>query len=291
MTTEQYRVFYQVAENGSISKAARALFVSQPAVTKSIKLLEKELGVHLFIRTSKGVELTREGSMLYGYVKEAFDQLEQGEKRVRQLMDKEAGSVRIGISNILCKYYFLPYLEMFHEKYPKIKIQIVNRTSPETMLLLESGKIDFAIISEVRSDKQYQYHHLMNIQDTFVAKERPPKSPMKANDLMDYPLLLLEKNNATRQYVEDYFLNQQVQLNADIEISSMEFLIEFAKIGLGVAAVIGTFVDDEIEQGSLYEWKIEPALPKRSVGLLHKRGENFSIASKTFIEFMLDSRS
>lgn len=288
MTTEQYKVFYQVAESGSISRAARALFVSQPAVTKSIKILENELDVTLFIRNPKGVTLTREGEILYDYVKEAFEQLEQGEKRIKQLKDNEFGSIRIGISNILCKYYFIPYLKVFHEKYPKLKIEIVNRTSPETLELLETGKIDCAIISDVGGKNIYAYNSLMQIQDTFVAKTKPPKEVMSIKDLEEYPLLLLEKKNATRASFDEHFMNHQVNVNVDIEISSMEFLIEFAKIGLGVSAVIGNFVEEELREGALYEWRIDPMMPTRTIGLLYKSGEPLSIATKTFIEFMIE---
>jgi len=286
MTTEQYRVFFQVAESGSISRAAKALFVSQPAVTKSIKTLEKELDVILFIRTSKGVTLTREGEVLFDYVEVAFDQLSQGEKRIKELKNNDFGSIRIGISNILCKYYFIPYLKLFHETYPKLKIEIVNRTSPETLELLEVGRIDCAIISDVGNKSLYNYQHLMEIQDTFVSKDKSPSEVLEIKELENHPLLLLEKKNATRASFDEHFVEHQVNVHVDIEISSMEFLIEFAKIGLGVSAVIKDFVQDELDKESLYEWPINPMLPKRSVGLLYKKGEPLSIALKTFIDFM-----
>lgn len=290
MTAEQYRVFYHVVESKSISRAAKVLYVSQPAVTKSIKTLESELGVILFIRTAKGVTLTNEGEILFTYVKEAFEQLEQGEKRIRQLKDRAFGSVRIGISNILCKYYFIPFLKLFHEAYPGIKIEIINRTSPETLDLLESGRIDCAIISDAGISGNYSFEHLMDIQDTFVAKTPPYLPVIPIKQLENYPILLLEKKNATRKNYDEHFLENQVNVNVDIEISSMEFLIEFAKIGLGVSAVIGDFVQEELKSQALYEWKIEPELPKRSVGILYKNGDGLSIASKTFIRYMTEQK-
>lgn len=289
MTTEQYKVFYQVSESGSISKAAKALFVSQPAVTKSIKTLEKELDVILFLRNAKGVTLTREGEILYEYVKVAFDQLEQGEKRIKQLKNNDFGSVRIGISNILCKYYFIPFLKSFHEQYPKLKIEIVNRTSPETLELLEAGRIDCAIISEIGSKNLHNYNELMEIQDIFVSKEKPATDIVELKELEKYPLLLLEKKNATRASFDEFFVENHINVNVEIEISSMEFLVEFAKIGLGISAVIKEFVSVELENESLYQWKTEPKLPKRNIGLLYKKGEPLSIASKTFINFMTKS--
>jgi len=291
MTAEQYRVFYHVVESKSISKAAKVLYVSQPAVTKSIKTLESELGVILFVRTAKGVTLTNEGEILFTYVKEAFEQLAQGEKRIRQLKDRAYGSVRIGISNILCKYYFIPYLKTFHEKFPGIKIEIVNRTSPETLDLLEAGRIDCAIISDTGITNTYSYEQLMDIQDTFVAKNKPPQEFLPLKELENYPILLLEKKNATRKNYDEHFLENQVNVNVDIEISSMEFLIEFAKIGLGVSAVIGDFIQDELNNQTLYEWKVEPKLPKRSIGILYKSGDGLSIATKTFIKYMKEKNA
>lgn len=287
MLTKNYYVFYKVVENGSISKAARALYISQPAVSKVIKVMEKELGLLLFIRTAKGVTLTEEGKMLYEYVALAFAQFEEGERVVKRLLDRSYGSVRIGISNTLCKYYFLPHLEVFHEEFPELKIHIVNRTSTETLKLLEEGIIDCAITSELTNEKKLVYKELMGIQDIFVSREKPPKGIIQLKDLENHPMLLLERKNATREHLESFLLANQIRLNIDIEISSMEFLVEFARIGLGVASVIGNFVQKELEEKSLYEWRTEPNIPKRSIGLLYSNETATSLACQTFVKFMI----
>ncbi len=113
---------------------------------------------------------------------------------------------------------------------------------------MNRGKIDCAIISEVGDRQRYKYYELMTIQDTFVAKIKPPKPALSIKDLEEYPLLLLEKKNSTRQHYDEHFVENQGNVNVDIEISSMEFLIEFAKIGLGVSAVIYDFVQKELEE-------------------------------------------
>lgn len=290
MTTEYYRIFYHVATIGSISGAGRSLFVTQPAVSKAIKNLETELGVVLFRRQPRGVELTSEGQVLFDHVAQAFKQFEEGEKLIKQLRDRSYGAIRIGISNTLCKYYFMPHLNAFHQVYPHLKIEIVNRTSTETIKHLEDGLLDCAIISEMFMDTEFHYEKLMTIQDIFVARRKAPKPVMQLKDLELESMLLLEKKNATREHLEEFLKKNAVQLNVDIEISSMEFLVEFAKIGLGVASVIGNFVREELTHGELYEWPINPSVPKRSIGLLYQKGEGRSIASQTFIDFMLDRK-
>ncbi len=288
---ETYYVFYIVAEYGNISKAAKKLFVSQPAVTKSIKNLEENLGIKLFNRNSKGVLLTEEGKVLYEYVKNAYIQIEKGEKIVKQLKNKSKGVVRIGISNTLCKYYFMPFLKGFHEKYPDIKIEITNRVTLETLELLEKGSLDCAIVSKVEGvSSNLKFEELLKIQDIFVSKEKPIKSVFPLEDLKKFPMLFLEKKNATRKYIDEYLLKNNVDLEIDIEISSMEFLVEFAKIGLGVASVIENFVIEELEKKELYKWEIEPAIEPRFIGLWYNEKTNLSIASQTFIDFMKNKK-
>jgi len=290
MTAEVYRVFYHVAECGSISKAASVLYVTQPAVSKAIKNLEEDLGVVLFKRLSRGVELTVEGRVLFGHVQQAFIQLNEGEKLIRQLKDRTYGAIRIGISTTLCKYYFLPHLKAFHQVYPNLKIEIVNRTSTETVKLLEEGRLDCAIISELPADDHFVYEKLMAIQDIFVSKRPAPRQGMGLEDLGNEAMLLLEKKNATREHLDRFLLQESVHLNVDIEISSMEFLVEFAKIGLGVASVIEAFVQEELKEGSLYHWPVLPKVPERSIGLMFLATRSHSIACQTFIQFMLDRK-
>lgn len=283
---EQYYNFYMVAEYGSISKAAERLFVSQPAVTKSIKNLENSLGVILFHRTSKGVTLTGEGKILYEHVKLAFTEIHQGEKLIKKLKDKSLGVVRIGISNTLCKYYFMPYLKKFHELYPNIKIEITNRVTLETLEHLEKGLLDCAIVSRLSDEKRFHFEELMVIQDIFVAKDKAPKESMTLQELEEYPMLFLEKKNATRKYIDEYLIKNSANLQIDIEISSMEFLVEFAKIGLGVASVIENFIEDDLKEEVLHKWNINPPIKPRSIGLIYNEKTNLSIASQTFIDFM-----
>lgn len=286
--TELYKVFYYVAQYSNISKAAKAMFISQPAVSKSIKKLENLTGCTLFIRSSKGVSLTTEGEILFNYVESAFKSLENGEKIIEKLHNKQAGIVKVGISNTLCKYYFLPHLHSFHALYPHIKIQIVNRPSPETYQLLDAGKIDFGIISipDVRLD--YRYISLMRIQDVFVANDKyyPSNSTLGVDDLRSFSIMMMEKGNQTRIYIDDFLEENGVKLTPEIEIGSMDFLIEFAKIGIGAACVIKEFVQDELVAGTLKQLSIMPEPKPREIGLVLKKNIPLSIAAKAFLDLL-----
>ena len=142
---ELYRVFYQVASAGRITDAAQKLHISQPAVSQSLKSLETQLGMTLFNRTSKGVTLTKEGEILFGYVARGYEQFMLGEAQLERMQNLEIGEVRIGASDMTLRFFLLPFLEAFHEKYPDIKVIVTNGPTPETLNSLENGKIDFVL--------------------------------------------------------------------------------------------------------------------------------------------------
>ncbi len=288
MSLGVYQVFYEVGQCGSITRAAEKLFISQPAVSKTIRLLERNVGFPLFIRLAKGVELTGEGQILFRYVKNAMEQISAGEQMALHLRKLDAGVVRIGISHTLCRHWFLPWLRLFHDAYPQLRIQVFNRTSPETANMLYGGEIDFGIVSQPWKVAEGNFQPLTTIQDVFVTnrKDQVPENPIPLRDIVQYPLMLLERENTSRQQMDRYFAAQGVTLKAEIEISSMDFLIEFAKIGLGVAAVIRSFVRQELEEGTLFEIPVDPAPLPRRVGILTHGDLPLSHAARAFIRFL-----
>ena len=144
---ELYRVFYTVANNGNITAAAEELNITQPAISKSIKKLEDQLGGQLFVRTKRGVVLTQEGKEFYKYIKNAMEYIANGESKFTELINLETGCIKIGISTTLTKEFLLPYLEKFHTSYPNIDIQIITNMSSELFPKLRNGLIDIIILN------------------------------------------------------------------------------------------------------------------------------------------------
>ena len=288
---ELYRIFHIVTQCGTVSAAAQALHVSQPAVTKSVKKLEDLIGCTLFHRSSKGVRLTSEGRILHDYVANGFEHLQNGERVLKKIRNRGQGLVKVGISSILCRHIFIPHLEAFHKKYPGIRIAIVNRTSPETLKMLEQGHIDFGIISIPIDCSRFSFHELMTIQDIFVAGRQYPElqNSQSLTALARYPLMMLEKENVTREYIDDYLVGNNASLQPEIEVSSLEFLAEFARIGLGIAAVIRNFVREELGRGLLYEIPVTPAIPPRKIGVVTPKNLSLSIAAEAFIDTVKQS--
>ena len=130
---ELYRIFRTVAEEESISAAAKTLFISQSAVSQSIHQLEEQLQVRLFSRQPRGVTLTGEGRVLYDYVRSAISLIETGEEKVQQTRELMMGELVIGASDTVTRSLLLPYLQRFHERYPAIRLKVLNGTSYEAL--------------------------------------------------------------------------------------------------------------------------------------------------------------
>ncbi len=286
-----YRIFHTVATHGNISKAAKELYISQPAISKAISKLEENLQVTLFIRSSRGVTLTEEGQLLFKHTATAFLAISQGEETIKQMNDLGIGHIRIGVSTTLCKYLLLPYLKHFIEKYPHIKITIECQSTFHTLKALEDGAIDIGLIGQTDHMKELDFHPIQEIEDIFVATNMYLDN-LKVREGADQKdifstanLMLLDKENITRVYIDDYFKKNEIETNQILEISNMDLLIEFAKISLGVACVIKEFVLDDIKKGSLTQLPLDVSVPKRQVGFVYSTHGYLSDSVHKFIDF------
>ena len=285
-----YRIFYTVAKTGNISQAAKELYISQPAISKSIQKLEESMNCELFRRSSRGVSLTEEGELLYSHVKVAFETLALGEDRLRNSIELGVGHLKIGVSSTLCKYMLLPYLKEFIKLYPHINISITCQSTNDTLKLLEENKIDVGLIGKPESLKNIDFYYLAEIKDIFVATKdylRNLKARGVKEDriLQSSTIMLLDKNNMTRQYIDDYLQENHIVVQDSIDISSMDLLIEFAKISVGVACVIREFVKKELADGSLIEIPLGFPIHKREVGFAYKKSVKPSKSLELFVDF------
>ncbi|MEY8352328.1 LysR family transcriptional regulator [Lachnospiraceae bacterium 54-53] len=286
----QYKIFYEVAKAGNISRAAKELYISQPAISKSISKLEDSLEVSLFTRNSRGVQLTEEGKLLFLHTKAAFEALGRGEQELKRVKDFNIGHLRIGVSNTLCKYILLPYLKGFIDKYPHIKITIESQSTSHTVSMLEQQRIDLGLIAEPSNRRPLLFTPVMEIQDIFVATKSYLdnlylREGRDADLFQTGNILLLDKNNMTRKYIDEYLNEKQIVPNQLLEVTTMDLLIEFAKIGLGIGCVIREFVQEDLDSGALVQIPMESAIRKRTVGFAYNPG-GISTAMENFFEAM-----
>lgn len=295
-----YHIFYTTASQGSISGAARKLFISQPAVSKAIARLEEEMGTQLFCRTAKGVALTESGDILYHQLETAFQAIRYAERQIQNNEALGAGSLSIGVSTTLCKYVLLPYLQKFIQNNPNIKVSISCQSTYETLAALENGSLDIGLVGETQRPGNLLFQPLRTISDVFVATQdylnQLAQKTVQGNSSHDLScfsekelfsnatLLLLHKNNITRQYVEQYMILRDITLDRQIEVSTMDLLIDFAKIGLGIACVIHEFVEKELENGSLVLFPAKEPIPPRRIGFAYGKNRQLTVAAQKFLQ-------
>ncbi|WIV12654.1 LysR family transcriptional regulator [Proteiniborus sp. MB09-C3] len=288
-----YKVFCEVAKYNSFSKAAKYLYMTQPAVSQAIMQLETELGIRLFTRTSKGVILTDEGKLLFEYANSAINLIDVGEKKIMETKNLMVGDLKIGVGDTISRYFLLPHLEKFHNKYPNIKFKIINRTTIELCMLLKSGEIDIAICNLPIEDSSIEVKELLTIHDIFVCGDKYKDKfsmPLSFEELTKLPLILLEHTSNSRQYVEKYILSKGIKIEPEIELGSHELLLEFAKINLGISCVIREFSHEYMQKGLLYEVQLTEKIPERNIGVCSLKSVSLSPSSTKFVEILEDER-
>ncbi len=286
MNLEQYRTFFYTVKYGNISKAAEQLYITQPAVSRSIQQLEDSLHCTLFFRTSKGVKLTPEGEILFKYIEQAFNFISAGENRIKDINHLLEGEVRIGVSDTICKYYLVPYLKLFKTLHPGIKVNVICPTTPGIISLLKAGKIDFGIINLPYGDDQLNFQNIIKVQDCFVAGDKYSflsKQMQPLKEIVRHPLLLLEKSSNSRAFINKYFKANSTEAVPDFELGNIDLLLQFAKYDFGIACVIRNFIEDELEKGTLYEIKPLEKIPPRYIGVTWLKNVPLSSAAKVLI--------
>ena len=280
-----YRIFYTTALTGNISKAADELFISQPAISKSIKKLEESMNTTLFTRSSRGVQLTEDGELLFQSVKSAFQTLESAETQLRLRRELGVGHLRIGVSSTLCKYVLLPYLKDFVKLHPHIQVTITCQSTHHTLQMLENGELDLGLTGKPEQLRGLEFFPVRQIQDTFVTTKEYLENLshlLHLNETFAYSaadvrrflkngtLMLLEKDNLTRQYLDTYLKSNNLFPENILETTSMDLLIDFARIGLGIACVIREFVESELQEGILLELPAPFPIASREIGFVLK---------------------
>ena len=286
----QYRIFYEVARCGNISRAAKELYISQPAISKSISKLEDSLNTVLFTRNSRGVQLTEEGQVLFEHTRDAFDELTKGEMELKRIREFNMGHIRIGVSNTLCRFIMVKYLKGFIEQYPHIKITIESQPTTQTLSMLEQQRIDIGLVVEQKSSRNMNFIPVMDIQDTFVTtpaylNNLYVREGKDTNIFETGNIMLLDQSNMTRHHVDDYMSENHIVPRQVLEVTTMDLLIEFVKIGLGVACVIKELVQKELDNGTLVELPLEIPIHRRTIGFAYHPA-NQAMSLKTFLEFL-----
>ena len=284
-----YKAFITIYEEKSISKAASKLYVSQPAISYNLKVLERNLGYKLFIRTPKGIEPTNEANELYKYVVSGFNVIEEGKNRLNEINNLEYGTIRIGTPSHIGIFLLTNIIKKFKELYPDIEIEIYNRSTTRLVELLETRKIDILIdmlpvklddcnlnkeiISEVDFCFAYSKKYFKNLN---IKEEK---------DLLKYPLILQETNSSYNKDILEFMQVKGLNIKPSITSWSSEMTIEFIRQGLGIGYILKDLVDIQLDKNDFKVITFDNNLPKVSICVVYNN-ELLSPAQKMFISLL-----
>ena len=285
-----YRVFYTVAKSGSLTKAAEELYISQPAVSRSIKQLETQLGVSLFTRTHRGMKLSPQGGeLIFDEVERALTLLVDAETRIAARKTTATGTLRIGASDTIFEYFLADRIVDFHERFPEVNIDLVADFTPDTIAKLKEDKCDVAFVNlPIESDPDLKlYGNCMLLNDAFVTGGKfsfLAEEKISFAELKKYPLIFMDKNTVARRSLDGFLNSIGVNLQPAIEVGSWDLMKRLVARGMGVGVIPREYITKEKEAAALYEVQTDVALPTRSVGILLHKSTPISYAVHCFIE-------
>lgn len=286
---ELYKVFYYVASSLSFSEASKKLFISQSAVSQSIKTLEKKLGQSLFIRSTKKVQLTPAGSLLLKHIEPAMNLISRGESQLLDSGTLGLGQLHIGASDTICRYFLVPYLKEFHQKFPNVPIKVTNATSIQCVELLDQRKVDLIVTNMPNTHLNHEHiqKNIHTFHDVFVANPNHfdfGNKELSFEELKQHPLMMLSRNSTTSEFLHNLFIQHQLELVPDIELNSNDLLIDLARIGLGIAFVPDYCVD--ANDTDLVILKTKEKLPARQMAVSVNTAFPVSASTDEFLKLL-----
>lgn len=261
-------------------------------MSQSIRQLEDSSGVKLFIRLPRSIKLTKEGEMLFEYVDTALSKIKAGEKRLRDMASLKTGGVTVSSSDTFCMYLFPGLLEKFNKSHPGISMNIANKTSSETKELLEKGEADIGIINlygknyeNLKIWKNYTIHDCFIIRKGTLGDISKKRSVV---EIAEFHHIMLEKGTSTRAHIDGYFNDYGIEIEAGIELGSVELLLKFAAMGMGVSCIAREFLEKSAYNDKVDIVPVKTPVKQRSIGVVTLKGVPVSKASEAFLRIIME---
>lgn len=286
---KQLRAFCYTVKFGTLSRAADALFLSQPSVSLQLGALEKELGVALIERRRRRVALTEQGEVLYEMARPLVEGLDSIDEQFRIRTQKLSHStLDIACGNSTIQYLLPGMVAAFRAKHPDIHLNLHNVTGSDGLALLRSDEVDFAVGSmlDVPNDLSYEpLHHFDPLLIMPLGHELAEKSQIALEDLSPHGLILPPKRLTTYRLVDLVFQKSRVPYHVAIEVGGWEVIKQYVAMGLGISIVTGICIDDR-DKDQLAIRNLRQFFPQRSYGVVVRKGKYLSADARSFIDLI-----
>ncbi len=292
---DYYRIFYYVVKFGSFTKAAEKLMSNQPNLSRAVKTLETELNCTLLIRSNKGVTLTPDGQKLYEHISVAVEQIQAAEEEISLNKELRKGTISIGASEIALRCFLLPILNRFRKLYPSIGLKVSNHSTPQAISFLKKDAVDFSVVTtpveiskELKIEKLKDFNEVAVCGSAFASLAKQHNITVK--QLSDYPLISLEKQTKTYEFLSRYFSEKGVHFTPDVEVATAEQILPMVKHNLGIGFVPDEFLKNETDCDDIIRLTLKEPIPPRSVCLITKRNHPLSLAANELKKLIIDSK-
>lgn len=280
---ELYKIFYYVAINQNLTRAAESLFISQPAVTQAIKKLEQQIGYSLFYRTKHGMNLTKEGEIIFEYLKFPIECLGSAKKEIENKIHKAESLIRLGGGNTVIEHNLLKPLQKFRSKHQSIDFVIKHDRSTQLIELLIQDQLDLIILTnKVKTNEEIECIPIEKTNDHFVASIKEfgqyKNEVFTMKELNSLPLILQSTASSTRKFVNQLALNNGTILHATYELARHSLVLAFIKAGLGIGFINSNHIEKELKEKKLFELKTVFEIPPRYIYVaIHRKNKSNKI--------------
>lgn len=287
---EYYKVFYYVSKYNNITRAAQALRTSQPAVTRTIRNLEDDIGCRLFTRSKTGMTHTAEGAVLFRYISEGCAQFFKAESAMSNMLSLDKGRIYVTATETALHCFLFKAIELFNRKYPSVQFKILNNSSSKSIRMVRDGQADMAVISaNVDVEKPLEKVTLRSYEDILIGGtdyDDLAETEQSLDDLAELPWVGLRESTITRDRVDEYFRSNGLTFEPAFEVDTTDMILMAVKHNMGIGFIPPEFAKDDIKHGSLFKINVEKPFPKRDISLIYDSQYPHSIAAKTFRSFL-----
>lgn len=286
---KQLRAFVSVVKLGTLTRAAEALFLSQPSVSLQLQALERELGVTLMDRRRRRINLTDAGEALYELARplvEGWESLDRDfQARVKGL---HAGHLTIAAGTSTIQYFLPELVRRYRECFPAVRLQLANVTGKDGMAMLRADEADFAVGSMLDVPKDIAWAPVRHYDPMLIMARDHPLATMETitlQDLSPYGLILPPQRLSTYRLVDLVFQKQQVPYHVALEVGGWEVIKEYVAMGMGISIVTGICIT-EADSARLAVRNMKQFFPQRSYGVVMRKGKFLSAEARAFIDLI-----
>lgn len=288
---DYYRIFYYIAQYGSVTQAAKVMLNNQPNLTRSLKALESELGCPLFIRNNRGMKLTPEGERLLKHVRIAFEQIEAGEAEIQESRNLERGMVFVAASEIALHGVLLPVLKKYRTLYPGVRLKISNHSTPQALDAIRNGIADFAVVTTPTlpsaMTEEVTVRKFREVAVCSPAFSELLGRKIDFSELLSYPLISLGPHTKSFELYSQFFADAGLRYQPETEAATADQILPMVKADLGIGFIPETFLAGEVGISVI---ETEEPLPEREIRIVQRREQSLSVAAKELQRLILSGR-